>query len=106
MAAVTAPDKTPSQHQSLLHFVGNAPWSDAAVLNKVRELTLPAMEKHGSIEAWMLDDTGYQKKGKHSVGVARSIAASLARRIIARTRFRFPPPIITPACPRLPHVFA
>ena len=25
MAAVTAPDKTASQHQSLLHFVGNAP---------------------------------------------------------------------------------
>src|SRR5215471_8774863 len=28
MAAVTAPDKTAPQHQSLLHFVGNAPWSD------------------------------------------------------------------------------
>ena len=25
MAAVTAPDKTAPQHQSLLHFVGNAP---------------------------------------------------------------------------------
>ena len=27
MAAVTAPARVPAQHQSLLHFVGNAPWS-------------------------------------------------------------------------------
>ena len=48
MAAVTAPDKTAPQHQSLLHFVGNAPWSDAAVLRKVRDLTLPALEQPAS----------------------------------------------------------
>ena len=79
MAAVTAPDKTSSQHQSLLHFVGNAPWSDASVLSKVWELTLPVMEKHGSIEAWILDDTGYPKKGKHSVGVARQYCGQLGK---------------------------
>jgi len=28
MAAVTAPERTAAQHQSLLHFVGNAGWSD------------------------------------------------------------------------------
>ena len=42
LAAVTAPEKTSSQHQSLLHFVGNSAWSDAAVLSKVRELILPS----------------------------------------------------------------
>ena len=79
MAAATAPERTAPQHQSLLHFVGNAPWSDAAVLRKVRDLTLPAMEKHGSIEAWILDDTGYPKKGKHSVGVARQYCGQLGK---------------------------
>lgn len=79
MAAVTAPDKTAPQHQSLLHFVGNAPWSDAAVLRKVRDLTLPAMEKRGPIEAWIFDDTGYPKKGKHSVGVARQYCGQLGK---------------------------
>jgi len=79
MAAVTAPDKTAPQHQSLLHFVGNAPWSDAAVLQKVRDLTLPAVEKHGPIEAWIFDDTGYPKKGKHSVGVARQYCGQLGK---------------------------
>ena len=34
MAAATAPARTAPQHQSLLHFVGNAAWSDAAVLRK------------------------------------------------------------------------
>ena len=35
MAAVTAPERTAAQHQSLLHFVGNAGWSDEKVLAKV-----------------------------------------------------------------------
>src|SRR3954452_3335684 len=34
MAAVTAAAQVAAKHQSLLHFVGNAPWSDAAVLAK------------------------------------------------------------------------
>ena len=65
MAAAIAPEKTSAQHQYLLHFVGNSAWSDAAVLGKVRDLTLPAIEKRGAIEALILDDTGYQNKGKH-----------------------------------------
>ena len=36
MAAITAPARAAAQHQSLLHFVGQAPWSDTAVLTKVR----------------------------------------------------------------------
>jgi SRSO17 transposase len=45
MAAVTAPAQVAAKHQSLLHFVGNAPWSDAAMLAKVGELVLPAIER-------------------------------------------------------------
>src|SRR3954465_444306 len=71
MAAITAPARVAAQHQSLLHFVGQAPWSDAAVLTKVRDLVLPAIERAGPIEAWIIDDTGFPKKGRHSVGVAR-----------------------------------
>jgi hypothetical protein len=45
MAAVTAPAQVAAKHQSLLHFVGNAAWSDAAMLDKVRELVLPVIER-------------------------------------------------------------
>ena len=79
MAAVTAPDRTAAQHQSLLHFVGNAPWSDEQVLAKVREMVLPAIECHGPIEAWIIDDTGFPKKGEHSVGVARQYCGQLGK---------------------------
>ena len=79
LAAITAPSRVAAQHQSLLHFVGNAPWSDAAVLLKVRDLTLPVLEKHGPVEAWIVDDTGFPKKGKHSVGVARQYCGQLGK---------------------------
>jgi SRSO17 transposase len=67
MAAATAPAQASAKHQSLLHFVGKAPWSDEAVMVKVRDLVLPALEQSGPIRAWIIDDTGFPKKGKHSV---------------------------------------
>ena len=74
MAAVVAPSRVSAEHQSLLHFVGQAAWSDEAVLARVRELVLPAMEAQGGpIEAWIVDDTGFAKKGVHSVGVGAAI---------------------------------
>ena len=79
MAAMTAPARVAAQHQSLLHFVAKAPWSDGTVLAKVREIVLPAIERAGPIEAWIIDDTGYPKKGRHSVGVARQYCGQLGK---------------------------
>jgi len=79
MAAVTAPERTAAQHQSLLHFVGNAGWSDEKVLAKVSEMVLPEVERHGPIEAWIIDDTGFPKQGRHSVGVARQYCGQLGK---------------------------
>ena len=79
MAAITAPERTAAQHQSLLHFVGEGNWSDEQVLAKVREMVLPAMERHGPIEAWIIDDTGFPKKGRHSVGVGRQYCGELGK---------------------------
>src|SRR6202045_3889689 len=79
MAAITAPGRVAAQHQSLLHFVGNSPWSDEQVLSKVRDMVLPAIERHGPIEAWIIDDTGFPKKGRHSVGVSRQYCGQLGK---------------------------
>src|SRR6059058_3994758 len=79
IAAVTAPRQTSVQHQRLLHFVSNAPWSDDRVLAKVRELVLPAIERHGPIEAWIIDDTSFPKCGSKSVGVHHQYCGQLGK---------------------------
>src|ERR1700741_5265267 len=79
MAARTAPARTAAQHQSLLNFVGVATWSDEKVLAKVREMVLPAIEKDGPIEAWIIDDTSFPKQGKHSVGVHHQYCGQLGK---------------------------
>ena len=79
LAAITAPHRTAAQHQSLLHFIGEGKWSDEKVLAKVREMVLPPIERHGAIEAWIIDDTGFPKQGRHSVGVARQYCGQLGK---------------------------
>lgn len=70
MAARLDPVHVQARHQSLHHLVAQAGWSDAEVLRVARDYARDAMEIQGPIEAWIVDDTGFPKKGTHSVGVA------------------------------------
>jgi len=79
MAAVTAPASVSAQHQRLLHFIANARWSDERGLAKVQELVLPAIERQGPIEVWIIDDTSFPKKGLHSVGVQHQYCGELGK---------------------------
>jgi SRSO17 transposase len=79
IAAATAPEQTSAQHQCLLHFLAKGEWSDAIVLAKVRELVVPHIERHGAIEAWIIDDTGFPKHGPHSVGVSHQYCGELGK---------------------------
>src|SRR4249919_312865 len=79
MAARVAPGRVQAAHQSLHHFVAKADWSDEAVLAVVRAEVLQAIEWQGPIRAWIVDDTGFPKKGRHSVGVARQYCGQLGK---------------------------
>ena len=79
MAACTAPATVAVQHQRMLHFVANSPWSDERVLAKVRDMVVPEIERHGPIEAWIIDDTSFPKQGRHSVGVEHQYCGQLGK---------------------------
>ena len=79
MAARLDPASVQPMRQSLHHLVAKAPWSDEALLEQVRRQVLPAMEKHGPVVAWIVDDTGFPKKGKHSVGVTRQYCGQVGK---------------------------
>jgi SRSO17 transposase len=65
--------------QSLHHLVAKAPWSDEGLLEQVRSYALPRMQKQGPVVAWIVDDTGFPKKGKHSVGVTRQYCGQVGK---------------------------
>ena len=79
MAARLCPDKVRQTHQSLHHVVAHAPWSDEDLLQAVRQYVLPAMQKQSPIVAWVVDDTGFVKKGRHSVGVMRQYCGQVGK---------------------------
>jgi SRSO17 transposase len=79
MAARLDPGHVQAKHQSLHHVVAQADWDDAAMLAAVRAQVLPAIERHGPVAYWIIDDSGFPKQGTHSVGVARQYCGQLGK---------------------------
>src|SRR6266487_3090536 len=72
-------ETTDAEHQRLLHFLANSPWSDRDVRREAGRYALSAMTDREPIEAWIIDDTGFLKQGKHSVGVQRQYTGSAGK---------------------------
>ena len=79
MAARLAGDNVRRMHQSLHHLVADAPWSDEAVLDRSLDFVIPAMLRRDPVVAWVVDDTGFPKKGRESVGVARQYCGQVGK---------------------------
>jgi SRSO17 transposase len=78
MAARVDPLRASARHQALHHFVAKAQWSDQHVLNRVAQWVVPHMDFSAG-GWWIVDDTGFPKKGIHSVGVARQYCGVLGK---------------------------
>jgi SRSO17 transposase len=79
MAARLDPAHVQAKHQSLHHVVAEADWDDVALLAAVRTQVLPAIERHGPVAYWIVDDSSFPKQGAHSVGVARQYCGQLGK---------------------------
>jgi SRSO17 transposase len=91
IAALTCPDpaRVDAAHQSLLHFVSTSDWDDRAVRRFAARHAMDVMSARAPITTWIIDDTGFLKQGKHSVGVKRQYTGSAGK--ITNVSARQPP---------------
>jgi SRSO17 transposase len=78
MAARVDPLRASAKHQALHHFVAKADWSDDELLKRIAQWVVPHMDLSGG-GYWIIDDTGFPKQGRHSVGVARQYCGMLGK---------------------------
>jgi SRSO17 transposase len=63
------------EYETLQHFLADSPWDPAVVDRAVAERVCAVIEP----EAWVLDDTGVPKDGKHSPAVKRQYSGTLGK---------------------------
>jgi SRSO17 transposase len=78
MAARVDPLHASARHQSLHHFVAKAQWSDPELLRRVAQSVVPVIDFSAG-GWWIIDETGFPKKGTHSVGVTRQYCDVLGK---------------------------
>lgn len=66
-------------HDRLLHFASTSPWEDHPVRLEAARHVVAALSAREPVTTWVIDDTGFPKQGKHSVGVQRQYTGTLGK---------------------------
>jgi len=64
-----------ADYESLQQFLAVSSWDPARVVQATAERVAPVID----VQAWVLDDTGFPKDGKHSPGVKRQYSGTLGK---------------------------
>jgi SRSO17 transposase len=66
-------------HQKLQYFISEADWDDREVRRAAAWYAIEELSRHEPIRTWIIDDTGFEKKGDHSVGVQRQYTGTAGK---------------------------
>jgi len=66
-------------HQRIQHFIANTSWDDHEARLDAARYAIAELEKREQVVAWVIDDTGFLKQGRHSVGVQRQYTGSAGK---------------------------
>lgn len=77
--ACASPEQCSAVEQRIGHFLTNAAWSDERLRALAAEYALKEMTARQPVRTWIIDDTGFPKQGKHSVGVQRQYTGTTGK---------------------------
>ena len=63
----------------LLNFLRDGPWDDRSVRRESGRHVVEALQDQEPVTTWIIDDAGFPKQGKHSVGVQRQYSGTLGK---------------------------
>ena len=68
-------EETPARYESMQQFLADSPWEPRVLIRGSAERVAPQV----GVVAWVVDDTGIVKDGKHSPGVKRQYSGTLGK---------------------------
>ena len=79
IAARLDPEHVQACYSSIQRLITDSVWDHKVLLDAVRTHCLPLVTAKNPLEAWIVDDTTFPKKGDHSVGVAHQYCGNLGK---------------------------
>ena len=68
-------EESPARYESVQQFLADSPWDPRLLIRACAERVAPQI----GVVAWIVDDTGIVKDGKHSPGVKRQYSGTLGK---------------------------